>query len=118
MLTIVKDVLYAMNLLKNTDGGTPLGLEVAGIVQHVGKKVLGLSVGDRVVAVPPAACFKSIVKSPAALVEKIPDDLSFQDAATMPICFTTVIESLLNIGNLGKGQVSRRHVPLWAQALV
>jgi len=95
-----------MGVLKGGAGGVPLGLEVAGIVRSVGANVGNLSLGDRVLAMPPDACFKTHVTAPATLVEKIPDSLSFEDAATMPICYTTVIESLVNIGQLEKGQVS------------
>lgn len=100
-----KDVLYAMDILKPTIGDdVPLGLEIAGIVTKVGADVSDLAVGNRVMAMPPSACFKTLVTTPAALVQKIPDSLSFEDAAAMPICYGTVIESLLNIGQLERGQ--------------
>ena len=55
---------------------------------------------------PPSPCAKSAVTVPHTLVEPIPENMTFVDAATMPICYSTVIESLINIGQLEKGQVS------------
>ncbi|KAE9370652.1 hypothetical protein N431DRAFT_559764 [Stipitochalara longipes BDJ] len=99
-----KDVLYAKDILKGKAGDVPLGLEVSGEVRSVGANVRDISLGDRVLAMPPKPCFKTHVTVPAVLVERIPDSLGFEDAATMPICYTTVLESLINIGQLEKGQ--------------
>ncbi|KAJ8066767.1 hypothetical protein OCU04_004155 [Sclerotinia nivalis] len=100
-----KDVLYAMGVLKTGTESAPLGLEIAGVVRRVGSAVQNLAVGDRVLAMPPDACFKTLVTVPQSLVERIPFNLSFEEAATMPIVYTTVIECLINIGMLEKGQV-------------
>ncbi|KAM6508198.1 hypothetical protein FALCPG4_018080 [Fusarium falciforme] len=100
-----KDILYAMGALKPEDcHDVPLGLEISGVVSSVGSRVTGLAAGDRVMATPPTPCFKTQVACPSELVQKIPDDLSFDEAATMPICYTTVIESLINIGQLERNQ--------------
>ncbi|KAF1962721.1 KR-domain-containing protein, partial [Byssothecium circinans] len=48
--------------------------------------------------------FASRVVTPERLCEKIPSDLSFEDAATMPAVFSTALCSLFNIGGLRKGQ--------------
>jgi NADPH:quinone reductase-like Zn-dependent oxidoreductase len=91
----------------------PIGLEIAGTVRHVGGNVRNVSVGDRVLAMPPSACAKSVVTVPYALVEPIPENMSFVDAATMPICYATVIDSLINIGQLEKGQVSPKSCQIY-----
>lgn len=98
-----------MGILKPSTGDIPLGLEVAGVVRDIGANVDGVAIGDRVVAMPPDACFKTLVCTPASLIAKIPDNLSFEEAASMPICYTTAIESLLNVGRLEKGQVGSMH---------
>lgn len=41
--------------------------------------------------------------------QKIPDILTFEDAATMPAVFATAIYALFNLGHLQKGQVSPFH---------
>ncbi|KAF9870424.1 hypothetical protein CkaCkLH20_12091 [Colletotrichum karsti] len=100
-----KDVLYAMGVLKpDSNSIVPFGLEVAGEISRVGSAVSNLQVGDRVLAMPPSAAFKTVVTTPASLVQRIPRTLSFEDAATLPICYTTVIEGLVNLGQLESGQ--------------
>src|ERR1700753_3458925 len=93
-----------MGVLRGGKDDIPLGLEVAGVVRKVGADVRDVSVGDRVLAMPPSACAKTAVVVPSSLVQHIPDNLSFKDAATMPICYSTAIESLINLGQLEKGQ--------------
>ena len=38
------------------------------------------------------------------IVMKIPDSLSYESAATVPVCFGTVIYGLIDIGRLEQGQ--------------
>lgn len=103
-----KDVLFAMGILEPESGqNAPLGLEIAGVVSVIGPGVTGVAIGDRVMAAPPWPSFKTRVTCPAELVQIIPHSLGFCDAATMPICYITVIEALINVGQLEKGQVSR-----------
>ncbi|TID06330.1 Compactin diketide synthase mokB [Colletotrichum higginsianum] len=102
-----KDVLFAMGVLRPSGGETtvPLGLEIAGVVTGIGRNITGLAVGDRVMAMPPTSCFQTVITTPADLVERISDDITFAEAATIPVVFSTVIESLINIGQLEKGQI-------------
>ncbi|CVL00302.1 probable polyketide synthase [Fusarium mangiferae] len=75
-----KDVLCAMGIVEGSNG---FGLEGAGIVGRVGPKVTGLKKGDRIMFISHSAFSTQVVVS-ENLCEKIPDDLSFEDAATMP----------------------------------
>ena len=102
-----------MGVLRNDEHRVPLGLEIAGVIRQVGADVQGLSIGDRVLAIPPSACASTAIVMPASLVQKIPDSLTFEGAATMPICFSTVIESLVNLGSLEKGQVGAANAKYW-----
>jgi NADPH:quinone reductase-like Zn-dependent oxidoreductase/SAM-dependent methyltransferase len=95
-----KDVLIAMGIVDSSSAS--LGLEGAGTVQKVGSGVKDLAVGDRVLIFG-AGCFSTSLIAPANLCAKIPDDLSFQDAATMPCVFATVIYSLIHVGRLEEG---------------
>lgn len=94
-----KDVLVAMGIVEGLKPG--LGIECAGVVRRVGPSVLNLSVGDRVVAFD-HGCFSSSFVTNANLVAKIPDNLSFENAASMPCVYTTAIHALINIGRLTK----------------
>ena len=94
-----------MGVLSFGSDRRPLGLELAGVVRRVGADVHNVAVGDRVCAVAPGGCFATLTAIIAPLVVKIPDNLSFTDAATMPGCFTTAVQSLLHVGQLNKGHV-------------
>ncbi|GJN81831.1 type I iterative polyketide synthase [Purpureocillium lilacinum] len=96
-----KDVLCAMGIVEASENG--FGLEAAGIVRRTGPQVKSLQAGDRVMLIGHCAFATRIVVS-ENLCEKIPDDLAFEDAATMPCVFATSIYSIFNIGNLKKGQ--------------
>lgn len=98
-----RDLLVAMGQVEETDGA--LGSDGSGIVRHIGSKVRDLVVGDRVFALT-TGCFSTFVRSSSSNCAKIPPGLSFEDAATMPSVYSTVIHSLINIGHLQKDQVS------------
>ena len=95
-----------MGVISPEQGKVDLGLEAAGIVSRLGLGVHRLVEGDRVFALAPSGCFSTRAVLPASLCVKIPDSLSFEEAATMPICFATAIQSLINVGQAEKGQVS------------
>ncbi|POR37432.1 Polyketide synthase [Tolypocladium paradoxum] len=98
---MLTDVLCAMGIVEASENG--FGLEAAGIVRRTGPNVKDLKVGDRVMLIAHCAFATQIVVS-ENLCEKIPDDLSFEDAATMPCVFATSIYSIFTVGNLKKGQ--------------
>ena len=97
----IQDVLVALGVVESQQPG--FGLEAAGIVSRIGSSVEGFSVGDRVMCLG-ATLFASHVHTIEDLSVKIPDDLSFEDAATMPCVYATVIRALCDIGQLRKGQ--------------
>ncbi|KAJ3577384.1 hypothetical protein NPX13_g3183 [Xylaria arbuscula] len=100
------DLLLVMGTIppQTSDRGMPLGREAAGIVQHVGPQVRSLQLGDRVMILAPTSTLSTRVVTPAALVIRIPDTMSLDVAAAIPLCFTTVLLALLDIGRLRRGQ--------------
>ncbi|KAJ5993473.1 kinase subdomain-containing protein [Penicillium sp. IBT 35674x] len=100
-----RDLMVAMGLVGNKD---QIGFEGSGIVRQVGSDVKGFSLGDRVIA-----CYKGILKSRIAIDSercwKIPDEMSLADAASMPTVYATAIYSLIELGNLQKGQTVLIH---------
>lgn len=82
-----------------------LGLEASGVVFRVGPEVKDLRVGDRVMLLGDGS-FATHIVTPERLCAKIPANLTFEDAATMPAVFATAVYSLFNIGGLKRGQVS------------
>lgn len=99
-----RDVVLARGIIQSAvPGRVPLGYELSGVVRRVGSAVTGLVPGDRVMALC-NGCLATRNVAPAEIVMKIPDDLAFDAAASIPVCFGTVIHSLLDIGRLEAGQ--------------
>lgn len=102
-----KDVLIAMGIV-DARVKTTLGIEACGIVRKVGPNARDLNPGDRVFAFG-EGCFSTHLILPQKVFAKIPDSLSFEDAATMPCVFATVIHGLLDQGGLQAGQTVLIH---------
>ena len=83
--------------------GQPLGLEWAGRILEVGEGVSGWHVGDRVMTTGGGA-FAEYAVSDASRLVKIPDDLSFQQASTLPVALQTMHNALCTAGELQPGQ--------------
>ncbi|NJP98652.1 SDR family NAD(P)-dependent oxidoreductase [Nonomuraea sp. FMUSA5-5] len=103
-----RDVLIATNLLpgeaiEGTLSAAGTGLECAGIVTAVGDGVEHLAVGDRVCAMAPAA-LASHTTTAAAVTGKIPDEMSFAEAATLPVLAATVHYALAHRARLRPGE--------------
>lgn len=101
MLTLIKDIIVAMGLLRSAKDN--IGYEAAGVVARVGSDVNHVKVGDRVMMLYPRL-FATRRVMPGELVFRIPDELSLEDASTMIIVYSTAIYALLNKGELEKGQ--------------
>ena len=103
-----RDVMWAQGLLPEEallDGfaGATLGLECSGVVSAVGEGVAGLAPGDRVMAFAPAALSSEVVTAAHAVV-RLPDDMGFAEAATVPVAFLTVVYALGHVARLQAGE--------------
>lgn len=74
------------------------------MVTRLGPDAKDLRVGDRVILFSRGAFATSIITS-EKLCEVIPDELTFEEGATMPCVYATAIYSLIDIGGLKRGQV-------------
>jgi NADPH2:quinone reductase len=81
---------------------TPMGSEAAGTVVAVGEGVVGLAPGDRVMSVCSGA-FAPLVTMFEAMTARVPDHLSFVEAAAVPVTFTTAHDALTTAGKLTPG---------------
>lgn len=99
-----KDVLVALGSLPEHK----LGVDAAGVVTRVGKAVKGLKPGDRVMT---ATCdaFATYLRFPAAGAIAMPENMSFEDAASMPLIFLTAYYALVTAGNLVAGETILIH---------
>jgi acyl transferase domain-containing protein/acyl carrier protein len=96
-----KDVLNALDLYPGDPG--PLGGECAGRIVAVGEGVDHLHVGDDVMAVA-GGSFASHVIAPAALVQRKPETMSFEEAASFPIPWVTAAFCLEHVAKLRPGE--------------
>lgn len=99
-----KDVLIAVGVLPApTDPSMTFGQEAAGIVTRVGREVSDIRVGDRVMCAG-HSCLAEHVLMPRKVVTKIPTTLGFQQAAGVPVAFTTAWIALRHAANLRRGE--------------
>ena len=103
-----RDVMYLMGLLpdeavENGFAGASLGLEMAGVVSRVGRRVKDHLPGDAVMGFG-SACFASHVITRDDAVVAMPPGWSFEAAATVPTVFFTVYHSLKHLADLQAGE--------------
>ncbi|KAI4572009.1 hypothetical protein MJG53_014115 [Ovis ammon polii x Ovis aries] len=84
---------------------TPLvpGFECSGIVEALGDSVKGFEIGDRVMAFVNYNAWAEVVCTPVEFVYKIPEDMSFSEAAAFPMNFVTAYMMLFEVANLREG---------------
>ncbi|KAJ6189933.1 hypothetical protein N7519_004841 [Penicillium mononematosum] len=103
-----KDVMMAMGQIQVDD----LGCECSGIVSAVAGDVVtdphGLRVGDRVMCLS-SGSFCTRLRLDARLAARIPDSMSFETAAALPITHVTAYHSLHNIARLRRGETILIH---------
>jgi NADPH:quinone reductase-like Zn-dependent oxidoreductase/SAM-dependent methyltransferase len=97
------DVVFAMGLIPSDAKEVTLGLEVSGIVRRVGSEVTQLAVGDHVMGLCPNGGLATHVALTHHYVHKIPEGMSFGEAATFQDCYSTVIYALVDVGRMREG---------------
>lgn len=101
--------MVSMGILTFGDGTPQLGIEMSGIVTRVGSTVHHVKPGDRVIATSSDGLFATRAIAKGALVVGIPDELGFEEAATIPTVFATVIQALMRTAHLEKGKTVLVH---------
>lgn len=83
------------------------GADIAGVVEAVGSGVKAYCPGDKVAA-DISGCglggFAEYVAVPDSVLVKIPESVSFEDAAALPVAAETAIQALRDKGNVQAGQ--------------
>ena len=108
-----RDVMWAQGQLPEEallDGfsGPSLGLECAGTIVAMGDDVCDFQIGDRVMAVAPAA-LATHVRTRCHAVMRMPDGWSFAAAATIPVAFMTAVYGLSRLAALEAGEIVLIH---------
>jgi NADPH2:quinone reductase len=81
-----------------------VGYQAAGTIVEVGEAVTDRAVGQRVVTVSPFGSHAAMRAVPVSSSWVIPDGLSTQDAATVPVPFGTADDCLFEFGHLKAGE--------------
>lgn len=97
-----KDVAAVMGIIPEDEH--MIGCECAGVVRRVGPGVTKVRVGDRVV-VEGAGNYANRLVTVAECVQPFPPWMSFVEAASMPLVYSTAIQGLIHLANLQEGQV-------------
>lgn len=77
-----------------------VGYEVSGVVDQVGKGVTNVKEGDRVLAMPKFGGYTDTLVLPALQVFKMPEKMTFEEAAALPVVYLTAHHMMLYTGNL------------------
>jgi len=85
------------------------GAEIAGIVSAVGSDVTNVRVGDRVLSAPGIGAFAEQALAPAAAVWRMPDAMSFEEAAGVPIVYPTSWAALVLRAQVQPGETVLVH---------
>jgi NADPH:quinone reductase-like Zn-dependent oxidoreductase len=80
-----------------------VGYEVAGTIDRVGAGVEGFRAGDRVGSITRFGGYSDVVCVPAAQPFPMPDGLSFEKAAAVPVNYLTAWIMLVWLGNVRAG---------------
>jgi NADPH:quinone reductase-like Zn-dependent oxidoreductase len=81
-----------------------LGTDVAGEVEAVGNAVTRFRPGDAVFGFVGSGGFAEYVSAPEKLLALKPDNLNFEQAATVPLAAVTALQGLRDAGGIQSGQ--------------
>ena len=77
-----------------------IGLEVAGVIVKLGKNVVGYDLGDRVCALIGGGGYAEFAAAYGTHLMKIPEQMTFQEAACVSETYITAYLNLFSIANL------------------
>ncbi len=103
-----REVLRALGMMREIEEAIGItsardilfGFECAGTIERIGEQVTDFKVGDAVIAYA-SGTLASVVKAKAKLVAIKPPELSFAEAATVPVAFLTAYYGLVKCAQIG-----------------
>lgn len=100
-----------LNRLQGDMSGSPhiVGYQCAGTVIETGPDVIGFAPGDRAVSVGLDGSHAELRAVPASFAWKIPDGLSTEEGACVPVPFGTADDCLFEFGRLVAGETALIH---------
>jgi NADPH2:quinone reductase len=85
------------------------GLEFAGEVAEIGENVVNFQIGERVFGITASGAQAELLLTEASLLAKIPENLSFAEAAAVPEAFITAADAIFTQGNLQSNETLLIH---------
>jgi len=82
-----------------------VGYQAAGTIVAAGERATGVAVGDRVVVTCNDGSHAALISAPAGATYRVPDSLSLEEAACVPIEFATASDCLFEFGHMRPGEV-------------
>jgi NADPH:quinone reductase len=86
-----------------------LGLEFAGEAAEVGAEVRSFKPGDRVFGITAGGAQAELLLTDESLLARIPENLSFAEAAAVPEAFITAHDAIFTLGELKPGETLLIH---------
>jgi NADPH:quinone reductase len=86
--------------LPRREEGTVHGWDVAGVVRHAAADGSGPEAGARVVGLVDEGAWAELAAVPTSRLAELPDEVSFEDAATLPVAGLTALRALAVAGPL------------------
>ncbi|MEZ4257706.1 MAG: medium chain dehydrogenase/reductase family protein [Polyangiaceae bacterium] len=80
-----------------------VGYEVSGVIDQVGEGVSTFAEGDRVFAMPKFGGYTDTLVISAKQTFRMPDAMSFEAAAALPVAYLTAYNMMIYTGNLRRG---------------
>ncbi|KAL8372278.1 hypothetical protein RB595_001863 [Gaeumannomyces hyphopodioides] len=99
-----KDIMVSMGEVPSPY----LGVECAGLVSAVGAAVGDFKIGDRVCASSEGA-YSTYTRCRSTSAARVPDDMTLEAAATVPVVFSTAYYGLFDVGRLQRGETVLIH---------
>ncbi|XP_071318740.1 synaptic vesicle membrane protein VAT-1 homolog [Trachinotus anak] len=81
-----------------------MGMEGSGVVEAVGEDVKDREVGDRVIIMSRSGMWQEVVVVPADRTFPMPEQMSFEEGAAIPINYITAYMMLFEMANLRPGK--------------
>ncbi|KAM6957605.1 synaptic vesicle membrane protein VAT-1 homolog [Aplochiton taeniatus] len=80
------------------------GMECSGVIEAVGEEVTERKVGDKVLVMNRCGLWQEVAAVPATHTFLIPEGMSFEEAAALPVNYITAYLMLFDFGNLRPSQ--------------
>jgi len=93
------DIMVAMGQVPDT----MIGADCSGIVSRIGAGISNFKPGDRVMTWK-LGCHQTYVRSPGIMFQRIPDEMTFEEAASIPTIYCTSYRALYDCARLRRGE--------------